>query len=206
MTTEVPKEILTDDESSIIEFLQSIDFEEDDFDDPENGDFLDRMETLFRDANELDATVVKIAIDRVHFFLGEWTTSFFSGSESYEVNPETSDATDRLNAALESITVIESSGVKGQLLEIVDRLQVDYFWRDADNPNPELLRDLRELITTNRIKDSVLLEFVNDNILFPWNEFLGIQFTEVTEDSDYFEWYEQCKLMPGNQHAGVVLN
>lgn len=197
MTTETPVRILTDDESSIIELLVNVHGEPDDFDDPENGDYLDRMEALFRNATELDATVVKIAIDRTHFFMGQWMESYFSG-DSYEVIPETSEATDRLHKALESTTVTEGAGVKMQVLEIVDRLQVDYFWRDTDNPDANILRELIGLITAHNISDEALAEFVQWSVLFPWNEFLEIEIPEapeVPEDSDHAEWADQCKLL-----------
>jgi hypothetical protein len=181
MSTEVTK-ILTDDESSIISLLVHVDHESDEFDDPENGDYLDRMEALFRGATELDATVVKIAIDRTHFFRGEWFESDFSG-DSYHVIPETSPATDRLHEALESTTVIESEGVKVEVLEIVDRLQIDYFWRDSSNPDPAILQDLIELITEHNIKDEELSEFVQWGILFPWHDYLQIDYVEITNEN-----------------------
>lgn len=193
--------ILTDDESSIIELLVHVDHEADEFDDPENGDYLDRMEELFSGATELDATVVKIAIDRTHFFMGEWGESHFSG-DSYEVIPETSEATDRLYEALASTSVIESTGVKAEVLEIVDRLQIDYFWRDSDNPDPSILRDLIELITDHNIKDEELSEFVQWSLLFPWHDFLEIEYVEVPnentvrpENQQIAEWCDLCRAL-----------
>lgn len=191
MTSESPIRILTDDESSIIKLLESVHFEADEFDDPENGDYLDRLETLFSNATELDATVVKIALDRTHFFMGGWEESSFSGEE-YEVIPASSASTDHLRRVLESVNVTESEGVKSEILKIVDNLQVTYFWRDSDNPNPEILRDLVELFADHNIKDETLSEFVQWNLLFPWNEYLGIQFIEVPEDSKHAEWQQQC--------------
>lgn len=193
MSTEVTK-ILTADESSIIELLQYVHADAEDFDDPENGDYLERMEALFSGASELDATVVKIAVDRTHFFMGEWTESGFS-IESYYVVPETSPATDRLNEALASTIVVESEGIKGEILEIVDRLQVDYFWRNSDYPDADILRDLLSLISEHRIQDFTLSEFVSDNILFPWNEFLEILGHPIPADSEHFEWHEQCMVL-----------
>lgn len=192
MVSENPTEILTNDESSIIRLLESVHFEADEFDDPENGDYLDRLETLFRNATELDTTVVKIALERTHFFMGGWTDSSFSG-DSYEVIPASSASTDHLRKVLESVWVSESKGLKNEILKIVDSLQVTYFWRDSDNPNPEILRDLVELFSAHNVQDEALAEFVQWNILFPWNEYLGIQFKEVPEESKYFEWDRQCK-------------
>lgn len=192
MTTGSPISILTDDESSIIKLLESVHFEADEFDDPENGDYLDRLETLFRNATELDATVVKMALERTHFFMGGWTDSSFSG-DSYEVIPASSASTDHLRKVLESVWVTESRGLKNEILKIVDSLQVTYFWRDSDNPNSEILRDLVELFSAHNVSDEALAEFVQWNILFPWNEHLGIQFKEVPEDSKYAEWDRQCK-------------
>jgi hypothetical protein len=192
MAIENSTEILTNDESSIIKLLESVHFEADEFDDPENGDYLDRLETLFRNAAELDATVVKIALERTHFFMGGWTESSFTG-DAYEVIPASSASTDHLRKVLESVWVTESRGLKNEILKIVDSLQVTYFWRDSDNPNPELLRDLVELFSAHNVQDEALAEFVQWNILFPWNEYLGIQFKEVPEDSKYFEWDQQCK-------------
>jgi hypothetical protein len=192
MTTGSPISILTDDESSIIKLLESVHFEADEFDDPENGDYLDRLENLFGNATELDATVVKIALERTHFFMGGWTESSFTG-DSYEVIPASSASTDHLRKVLGSVWVAESRGLKNEILKIVDSLQVTYFWRDSDNPNPEILRELTELMSVHNVSDEVVAEFVQWNILFPWNEYLGIQFKEVPEDSKYSEWDRQCK-------------
>jgi hypothetical protein len=192
MTTGSPISILTDDESSIIKLLESVHFEADEFDDPENGDYLDRLENLFGNATELDATVVKIALERTHFFMGGWTESSFTG-DSYEVIPASSASTDHLRKVLGSVWVAESRGLKNEILKIVDSLQVTYFWRDSDNPNPEILRDLAELMSAHNVQDETLTEFIQWNILFPWNEYLGIQFKEVPEDSKYSEWDRQCK-------------
>jgi hypothetical protein len=192
MTTGSPISILTDDESSIIKLLESVHFEADEFDDPENGDYLDRLENLFGNATELDATVVKIALERTHFFMGGWTESSFTG-DSYEVIPASSASTDHLRKVLGSVWVAESRGLKNEILKIVDSLQVTYFWRDSDNPNPEILRELVELFSAHNVQDETLTEFIQWNILFPWNEYLGIQFKEVPEDSKYSEWDRQCK-------------
>lgn len=193
MTSESPVQILTDDESSIIKLLESVHFEADEFDDPENGDYLDRLEALFSNATELDATVVKIALERTHFFMGGWEESLFSG-EAYEVIPASSASTDHLRRVLESVNVTESEGVKNEILKIIDSLQVTYFWRDSDNPNPEILRDLIVLISAHNVSDETLFEFVQWNLLFPWNEHLGIQFKEVPQGSKYAEWDRQCKV------------
>jgi hypothetical protein len=83
--------------------------------------------------------------------------------------------------------------LKNEILKIVDSLQVTYFWRDSDNPNPEILRELVELFSAHNVQDETLTEFIQWNILFPWNEYLGIQFKEVPEDSKYSEWDRQCK-------------
>lgn len=187
MTTESPIRILTDFESSIVKLLESVHFEADEFDDPENGDYLDRLERLFNNATELDATVVKIALERTHFFMGGWSESSFSG-DTYKVIPASSASTDHLRKVLGSVWVTESRGLKGEVLELVDRLQVDYFWRDSENPNPEVLRKLIELITAHNVKDEILSEFVQWNVLFPWNEFLGIQWTDVPSDNKLAEW------------------
>lgn len=192
MENEAENRILSDDESSIIKLLENVHFEADEFDDPENGDYLERLEFLFSNATELDATVVKLALERTHFFMGGWSDSSFSG-DSYIVIPASSACTDHLRRILQSVKVTESEGVKGEILKIVDSLQVTYFWRDSDNPNPEILRDLIGLFSANNVSDKTLKNFVQWNILFPWNEYLGIQFKDVPEDSKYFEWDRQCK-------------
>lgn len=197
-----PTPILTHDESLIIKLLQYVVADADDFGDPENGDFLDRMEALFHSSAELDATVVKIVLDRVHFFMGAWIESSFSG-ESYEVIPATSPSTERLQEALESTTVTASTGVKKELLEIVDSLQVTYFWRDSSNPDPEVLRALSELIVTHNIKDGILAEFVEWNVLFPWNDWLGISYADIHVENEHAEWSEQCRMLNASQWAGI---
>lgn len=194
MSTEVSSTILTADESSVIELLQYVNAEADDFDDPENGDFLNRMQTLFRNSTELDAAVVKIALDRTHFFMGDWTESSFSG-DSYNVTPSTSAATDRLEAALESTTVTKSTGIKNEVLKIVDRLQVDYFWRDTEHPDARVVQSLIDVIEDHNVKDAVLAEFVQWNILFPWSEHLGLQYTGVAVSTEHAEWQEQCRRL-----------
>lgn len=191
MTTENSIRVLTDDESSIIELLQHIYLEADEFDDPENGDYLERLEALFRNATEVDATVVKIALDRTHFFMGGWNESSFSGN-AYEVIPASSPATDHLRQVLDPVNVTEATGLKAEILKIVDSLQVTYFWRDSDNPNSEILRKLIELVADHNIKDEALTAFVQWSILFPWNEHIGIQFVEVPKASKHFEWQQTC--------------
>lgn len=197
METEIGNKILTDDESAVIDLLQYVLTEPEDFDDPENGSFLDRLEKLIESATEIDATVFKIAIDRTHFFMGQWLGSEYDG-DTYKVHPPTSEATDRIMAAaLKSDAVKDSSEskseVKSEILEIVDRLQVDYFWRDADNPNAEALRRLNELMVAHSVKDNTLKEFVEWNVLFPQNEFVGIVFKDLPSDHQLFAWSQECK-------------
>jgi hypothetical protein len=193
MGTDTMNKLLTDDESAILGLLQYINAEEEEFQDPENGSYLDRMEALLRNATELDSTLVKIVVDRTHFFMGKWTDSHFNGSCSYEVIPATSPASERLTAALVNVNTLASSGVKGDILEIVDNLQIDYFWRDSENPDPEELHEITEMWTAGRIVDPTLHDFIQWNLLFPWNEFLGIVFQEVPEGHRLFAWNEECK-------------
>lgn len=193
METEIENKILTDDETKIIDLLQNIHAEADEFEDPENGSFLDRMEKLIGNATEIDSNLFKIAVDRTHFFMGQWMGSEWDG-DAYTVHPPTSAASDRLvSAAFKSNAVKDSGGVKGEILEIVDRLQVDYFWRDSDNPNPEVLGNLTDLFAQNNIKDAALQGFIEWSLLFPWDEFLGIAFQEVPAEHRLFSWNEQCK-------------
>lgn len=194
METEIDNKLLTDDESKIIDLLQHVHAEADEFEDPENGGFLDRMEKLIEDATEIDSNLFKIAVDRTHFFMGKWWgSSWEPGSDFYKVMPPTSPATDRLvSAGIRSEAIKDSVGVKKEILELVDRLQVDYFWRDSDNPKPEVLSRLTDLFLENNVKDTALQPFIAWSLLFPWGEFLGIAWKQVPEDHRLFDWVSQC--------------
>lgn len=184
------KTLITVEENAIFALLPYVGNDAEDFDDPENGDYLDRLESIFRTADQLDSFVVKIAIDRTHFFMGNWSESYFSSS-SYEVIPDTSPATDRLNAALAATSIIESTGLKKALLSSIDSLQIEYFWRECQYPNPSMISELSELISKNRITEPVVVEFVLDNILEPWEEFLDVGDEELQDGYDVQPWIEE---------------
>lgn len=175
MTTEQSATILTDDESKIISLLPQVDLDE---------DYLDEMEELFSSAIELDSLVVALALDRTGFFLDDW-------SEAHRPHHHVGPARERLQEALESTTITESSGVKKEILQIVYNLQYEYFW-DGDNPDPEDLKALTELVKTYNVKDeSVLEEFFEENLMEPWYEFLGIMehpLAERISDGENDEW------------------
>jgi hypothetical protein len=203
MTTKIPTQILKDDEESIVDLLHEYSTDAKDFDDPENGDFLDRMETLFLNAGELDATIVKLALDRAHYFLDELPAYRLSSADR-ERALSTSPAKDRLLKALESTVIVESEGLRKEVLEITDRLQVHHFWGDTQTPDSNILRGLIGLITTHNIKDDALAEFILWGILSPWNELITTDwFDDGVSLKDHSEWLYFCDLLSATQWGRV---
>jgi hypothetical protein len=196
MTTETrtTTSILSEDERNIIGLLQYVENDAEEFDDPENGDFVDRLEALFRNSKgPLDANVVRIAVDRTRFFLNDITESYFSGT-SVSVYPETSELSERLDAALSSTDVQASTGIKGELLEHVTQLHSHFVFGDPTETDSASVKAIAELVAAHSIEETELFEFISFNILDPWDEY--VEEDDVDDRcEDYPEWEKQTAAM-----------
>lgn len=163
----------------------------DEFDDPENGDYLDRLEQILRSSKQLDSLVLKIALDRTHYFLDSWERSFFYGG-NYEIIPNPYPDASRFKLALETTDVIDSTGLKALLLDYIETLQSVYFWGECLNPDLSMISKLSEIITENKINEPIVFDFLTSNILQPWEEFLCVDDLELEEAQDVQAWIDEC--------------
>lgn len=166
MTDTEPMHILNDTEREIINLLQFVEHDADDFANPELGDFFDRLESVILDGQEIDATLVEIIIghhnEHVTSTLRVYTNTFvprvsFTKGTSKEK---------RLQDILNQATITSSSGVKAEVLQAMCLVQQEHFSCVSPSSGTSIQR-LTELMQENHVIEGSISRYVVNIVLEP---------------------------------------